>query len=272
MIYKSIKLNQITNENVGSDSYVEVYLNDKNCELNIEPRPAMIVIPGGGYEYCSTRESEPVALRYMSEGFNCFVLHYTCHAAYPLPHLELAILINYINNNTNELNLKSKCISIVGFSAGGHLAASFGVLYNEFEKHLNLEKNSLRPFSIVLGYPVASTILETRSLTKEIITNNNDPELVFKLSVPENVTNDYPPTYIWTTKVDHCVPVEHSIQLAEALKKHNVHYQFDLFEKGQHGGSLCNRGVYDSDFDFNEILNNRIWVQNSVEFIYKLMK
>lgn len=265
-------LSEITKEKVGSEAFVEIFLNEKIRDLNIEPRPAMVVIPGGAYEYCSQREGEPIALRYMSEGFNCFVLHYTCKSAYPLPYLELAVLIDFINKNAREFNLKEKCITLVGFSAGGHLAASFSYLYSEFEKKLNLPKGELKPFAQILGYPVASTILETASRTKANITNECDPKLVQKLSSPENVTNDYPPTYIWSTKADQCVPFEHSVQLANALKKHNIKYQFDLFEKGIHGGALCNHAVYNYDFNLDEILENRIWVQNSVEFIYKLIK
>lgn len=272
MIYSKILLSEITKEKVGSDAFVEIFLNEKIKDLNIEPRPAAVILPGGAYEYCSQREGEPIALRYMSEGFNCFVLHYTCKAPYPLPHLELAVVIDYINKNIKQFNLKENCITLVGFSAGGHLAASYSYLYPEFEKRLNLKKDELRPFAQILGYPVASTILETTSRTKANITNECDLNLVQKLSSPENICDNYVPTYIWATKADQCVPYEHSVQLANALKKHNIKYQFDLFEKGIHGGSLCNHAVYNGDFNFDEILENRIWVQNSVEFIYKLIK
>lgn len=268
MKYKKIFLKEITDRDVGNESFVEIYLNEKNPELNIEPRFGMIVVPGGGYDYCSSREGEPIALRYMSEGFNCFVLHYTCKTAYPVPYIEVAALFEYIQNHAEELNILPNHISLVGFSAGGHLASSYGFIYKEFEMKYGLPKDFLKPMALVLAYPVTSLLMNTNSLTKSNITGNNE-ELINKLTVPENVDANYPPTYIWTTKVDECVPIIHSIQLAESLEKNGVKHQFDLFENGIHGGSLCNRGVYNKDFDFESILENRKWIEHSVEFIYK---
>lgn len=267
MEYKKVKLNDLVQQNIADDAFVEFYLVEKTNEENNEPRPAMIVIPGGGYSMCSSREGEPIALRYCSEGFNCFVLKYTCNVAYPIPHFELASLFKFIYENADDVNIDRNKISIVGFSAGGHLCASYGFLYKNFASELKCEENVLKPFCIVLGYPVTSTIMGTQSNTKKIITGNNE-NLILKLSVPENIKEDYPPTYIWTTKADQCVPVEHSLQMVEALKQKGIKFKFDLFENGVHGGSLCNHSVYNSGFNFKEISENRIWIQNSVDFIF----
>ena len=134
MEYKKLFLKEITDREVGEGSFVEFYLNEKNNEINIEPRLGMIVLPGGGYDFCSQREAEPIALRYMSEGFNCFVLHYTCKTSYPLPYEEVAALFEFIQNHTDELNVSKNNISVIGFSAGGHLASSYGFVYKEFEE------------------------------------------------------------------------------------------------------------------------------------------
>lgn len=270
MKYTKVYLKEL-NENVGNDAYFEIYKADENCEISPRSNPALVVIPGGAYQFCSQREAEPVALRFCSEGFVVFVLHYTCNVPYPLPHYELSVLLDYINKKSSEFNLIKNCTTLLGFSAGGHLSASYCCLYHEFEKQLNLKNDELKPFAQILSYPVTSMVLDTQSMTKAIITNECDPTLVKKLNTPDHVDSNYPPTYIWATKKDQCVPYEHSLQLIEALKKHNVSYQFDLFEIGIHGGSLCNHAVYDNDFNFDEILNNRIWVQNAVEFIYKLI-
>ena len=106
----------------------------------------LIVVPGGGYNMCSYREAEPIALRYMSEGFNCFVLNYTCNVKYPTPHRELAILFEYIKNNAEKFSIDKEHISLVGFSAGGHLVSSYGFLYKEFEKEFSLEKSGKKLF------------------------------------------------------------------------------------------------------------------------------
>lgn len=269
MFYKKVFLKDVSNLDVGSDSFIEIYLNDKNSEVNIEPRLPMIVVPGGAYQFCSQREGEPIALRFAAEGFNCFVLHYTCNVKYPTPHVELAALVDYIKRNSDELNINKDFISLVGFSAGGHLAASYSFVYKEFEKQFGFEKDYLKPSVLLLGYPVTSMILETQSFTKKIITEDSE-ELINKLSVPENVTKDFPPTFIYTTKADICVSIEHSYLLVQALEKYGIKHKLLDFENGIHGGSLYNHNVYNEDFDFNSIKKNRIWVDNAVDFIFEV--
>lgn len=269
MDYKKLMLKEITNLNVGSESFVEIYLNDKDYEVNIDPRPAMIVVPGGGYEFCSQREGEPIALRFASEGFNCFVLHYSCFAKYNLPHLELAVLVDYIKKNATDLNIDQERVLMAGFSAGGHLIASYAYLYKEFEELYNFKKDYLKPYSIILGYPVTSMYISTNSHTKEIISGNEEG-LIKKLSVIENVDSNYPPTFIFTTKNDACVPTSHSYLLAEALEKNGVYNKLLVFENGSHGGSLFNRNVYNADTDFDSIKQNRTWIEESINFIIKI--
>lgn len=270
MFYKKIFFAEIAEKNVGKDSYFEIYLNEKNKDLNIEPRLPMIVVPGGGYNYCSSRESEPIALRYMAEGFNCFTITYSCKVSYPLPYFELAILVDYIKKNADSLNVDASHISMVGFSAGGHLASSFALLHKELEKELSLPSDYLKPFSLVLAYPVASMILDTNSSTREIITGNSQA-LISKLTVPENVDETYPATYIWSTKEDQCVPVKHSTMLFEALKDKKVSTKCTIFDHGIHGGALCNHSCYNNDFNFEGVKENKKWVDESVEFIYSLL-
>lgn len=271
MIYKKILLKEITPFKLDGDATVEIYLNEKNKELNLEPRPSIIVLPGGGYEYCSQREAEPVAFRFLSEGFNVFLLKYTCNKAYPTPHLELAILMNYLNENYKELNIKENCISLVGFSAGGHLVSSYAYLYKELSKQYNLKLENLKPFSLILAYPVTFTKIGTQSKTKTIITNNDDQLLMEKLNVPSNISDDYPPTYVFTTKVDKCVDKVHTIEFINELKKKNIKIEYDIFDKGEHGGSLYNRGVYNLNYNFDDIKENRIWINNASDFIFKLI-
>lgn len=275
MKYEKILLKKLTNINVGDEAYVEIYLNKNNPETNSFKRNAMVVIPGGGYAMCSQRESDPIALRYLAEGFNCFVLNYTTNVCYPEPQLELAIFIDYIVKHAEELEVYKDHISIVGFSAGGHLTASYALLYEELAKMINVEASTIRPHSILLGYPVTTfEVTATHSFTKGVITNGNDETLVKKLTIPENVTSNYPPTYIWTTKEDVVVPPVNSIMLYENLKTKGVKCRLDLYEHGIHGGSLCSPGVYrkEDNIDFDAIRPNREWIDNSIDFILSLDK
>ena len=105
------------------------YLQDQSPKMpNAAIRPAMLVVPGGGYQYCSDREGEPVALAYMAQGFNAFVLRYTADATTPIDKAlqDGAAAMDYLRANAAELEIDPQQIAAVGFSAGGHLVASLG--------------------------------------------------------------------------------------------------------------------------------------------------
>ncbi len=121
------------------------YLQDQSPKMpNAAIRPAMLVVPGGGYQYCSDREGEPVALAYMAQGFNAFVLRYTADATTPIDKAlqDGAAAMDYLRANAAELEIDPQQIAAVGFSAGGHLVASLGTLLPKAQ----------RPNALVLGY------------------------------------------------------------------------------------------------------------------------
>ena len=275
MKYQKLFLKDLSNEFINSNAFIERYeLSYDNDFVNEQPllRPGLLIIPGGGYSYCSDREAEPVALRMLAEGFNCFVLRYTCKATYPVPHKEVGFALDYLKNHHKEFNLLNKNLSLVGFSAGGHLAASFATTYKEIVKLLNLNEENLKPFALVLGYPVITMQDQyTHSGTKSTITND-EPVLVEKLSVEKNVTNNFPPTYIFSTLVDEAVPIQNSYLLIDELKKHDIPYQAHIFDKGIHGGSLFTRAVYPNFTKQNtEAEANSIWITEAAEFLNKLL-
>ena len=94
-------------------------------------RKSIIICPGGGYEYLSDREAEPIALRFLAEDFNCFVLRYsTGGALFPTQLYELCAAVALVKANAEALNVDEEHIFVCGFSAGGHLAASLAVFWN----------------------------------------------------------------------------------------------------------------------------------------------
>ena len=271
MIYQKIYLKDITNLDVGNESFMTLYIPDEEKEVVIDPRPVMVVCPGGGYNMISSREDWSIAFRYVSEGFSCISLHYSIKTAYPVPQLELAVVINYINQHAKEYRMDAKCINLVGFSAGGHLAASYSLYYKDLAKKLDVSSESLKPFSIVLGYPVIRKDLDTLSITIKTISGSNE-EVAKKMDIVDNMTSDFPPTFVWTTKEDDFITPKNSIMLVDKLKSLHIPHQFVLFDHGVHGGSLCNHAVYDEKYDFNHIRENRTWVDQSVDFIFSLRK
>ena len=132
--------------------------------IDMNRRRAMIIIcPGGGYRYCSDREAECVAIRFNGMGYNSAVLYYTTNPGdspdrlFPKPQDELAEAIKYIRLNADELNTDRDKIAVLGFSAGGHLAASLGVFWKEYGE---LSK----PDAMVLCYSVITSGPDRKSV------------------------------------------------------------------------------------------------------------
>ena len=109
------------------------YLRDETTEMpSYNTRPAVLILPGGGYRYCSPREADPVAVQFLQAGYHVFTLIYSTDHA-PLlwqPLTEAASAILYLRRNAADLRIAADKITIVGFSAGAHLAASTALLWD----------------------------------------------------------------------------------------------------------------------------------------------
>ena len=239
------------------ESFFDAFILDEDNEFNISKRKGFVVIPGGGYAFISYRESEPVASYLNARGYNAFVLHYSCEKPYPIPHKELALMIDYINKHREDFNLSDDELGFVGFSAGAHLLASFSYLSEEFG-------DSLKPQKIALAYPVISMNIQTKSFTAKRITNNFDAELVRKLSVEQNITKKFPKTYVFSSKSDKLVPIEHSMVFAKSLKENNVDFKHVVYEKVDHGISIANRSTCLNNENFFEARN---WFEEMLDYL-----
>ena len=127
MIHKKVEM-QVDYESVhavwdGTPVYLYTYAMEESPELpNSKKRPAVVICPGGGYEFKSDREAEIVAMRYLAAGMQAFVLQYSvAPSRYPCALLELATAVAYIRTHAKEYFVDSEKIVIAGFSAGGHL-------------------------------------------------------------------------------------------------------------------------------------------------------
>ena len=207
-------------------------------------RTAVLVCPGGGYTFTSDREAEPVALQFVAQGFDAFVLRYSVSPErYPESLLEAAAAVSLIRSRAEELAVNPAQIAILGFSAGGHLAASRGVFWNrpELAKKLGKTPDAIRPNALILGYPViTSGPFAHRSSFDELLGPDAAPELLEKMSLEKQVTEQTPPSFLWHTFEDGSVPVENSLEFAMALRRHKVPFELHIYPAGPHGLSLCN--------------------------------
>ena len=271
MLYEKIYLNKLYN--LANDPWIEIIVPFNNDGNLREKSKAVIIVPGGGYKKVSNREADPVALSYMNEGFISIVLHYTINVPYPIPMLELAYAIDYLRNNCDKYYIDKDKITLVGFSAGGHLVSSYGYLYKnkKFLDNITICQENIKPNCIVSSYPVITMGEYTHLDSKNIITNNKE-SLVELLSVEKNVDSNYPPTFVWTTVEDQKVSYINSLLFVEALREANVKHEFFLYPHLGHGLSVINPLLYS-----DEVLKNKqmqeasIWFMKSIDFIKKIL-
>lgn len=211
-------------------------------------RPAVVVCPGGGYFICSDREADPVALRFLAEGYQVFVLYYRLNAdaAFPGPLLDLCGAMKFIREHAEEFGVISEKIAVCGFSAGGHLAASLGVYWNapDIREASGCLRGENRPDALILGYPVISTSwIENDGSLPRLIGQGDYEETYRRLNLHTAVTADTPQCFLAHTVRDPIVPVEDSIRFASALIQAGVPCELHIFPNGDHGLSLSNGEV-----------------------------
>ena len=224
------------NPQVKLDTYVS--------DVSFPKRPAMLVIPGGGYScVCSDREGEPIALAFTARGMNAFVLHYTVKPADPYkPLSDASLAMKWIREHAEELSVISEKIYVVGFSAGGHLAATLGTMWND--EHLNemtgIKFGVNRPAGMILCYPVISASGHPGSFKNLLGAEFENTELRHAFSANERVSEHTCPAFIVHTASDDVVPVKNALEMAEALSEHGIPFELHIYPKGPHGMALAN--------------------------------
>ncbi len=236
----------------GCDPTVEYYLphNMPEMDRQNQKRPCIIVCPGGGYHFCSSRESEPIALHYLTEGFNAFVITYSTEPnRFPTQLCEVAALMELIYKNSNSWNCDTNRILITGFSAGGHLAAHYSTMFDCKEvREMFPESKSVN--GSILCYPVITADPNHAHLGSfDNLTGKTDrtPEEIEYFSCEKNVKENTPPAFIWHTAEDNCVPVANSLLYAAALDKYKIPFELHIYPRGEHGLSTSDAQTIRSD-------------------------
>lgn len=207
-------------------------------------RPAVLILPGGGYHHTSEREAEPVALRLMARDYAAFVLHYSCApSTFPVALREAALAMRYIRENSQRLSVDGSMVVALGFSAGGHLCGTLGTMYDCRELADIGTAELLRPDALCLSYPVAVSWGNTHWESFENI-SGGDPALKERLSLDNLVRPDMPPVFLWHTRNDGSVPCRNSLLLAAALEENGVDFAMHIYHHGPHGLSTADAAAY----------------------------
>ncbi len=212
-----------------------------------EKRPALIICPGGGYEHIAFREKDAPAMAFLNMGLQVFALEYDLNEAakHKKPLEQLAHSIQLVRKNSQQWNIDPHRVLVMGFSAGGHLAASLGVHWDDPEILSRCNESDpqvLRPDGMILAYPVITMGKDTHESTREIITADSTEALDY-WSLETQVSPDTPPTFLWHTVTDGAVPVQNTLLFASELIRAGVSCECHLFPEGPHGMSVCTEEV-----------------------------
>ena len=230
----------------GSEDYahLDTYVLGRYLDDDPNPKkPLVLICPGGAYKMTSNREAEPIALQFNSIGYHAAVLRYSCKpAVYPTALLEVAKCVQFIREKGEEWGVDTEKILVMGFSAGGHLAASLGVFWNkgEITKALEVSAEEIRPNGMILSYPVITSGQYGHQESFRNLLGERYEELREKMSLENQVDQDTPRTFIWHTFEDTTVHPENSLSFVRSMVKYGVPVEYHLFPEGIHGIGLGN--------------------------------
>lgn len=192
------------------------YIQDVDGEFGFSKRPAMVVIPGGGYAMCSDREGDPVAMAYLKAGYQAFVLRYTVKdkGGWPHPLNDYEQTMALIAEKADEWHIDPAKIAVVGFSAGGHLAACAATLAEH------------KPAAAILVYtPVLKDIVDMCQ-----------PEMPYPY---QHVTSQTCPCFLVAARDDRTVDIRNTLTMGLALAEKGVAFESHVYSYGGHGFSTA---------------------------------
>jgi acetyl esterase/lipase len=195
---------------------------------------AVLVCPGGGYgALAMDHEGKQIGEYFNSFGVTAFVLKYRLGPRYhhPAPLDDARKAMRTIRGRAAEFGIDPARVGVMGFSAGGHLAATLSTHYQEGE----------RPDFSILVYPVISftTIYTHSGSMRNLLGDSPAPALVWGLSNELQVTPQTPPTFLFSTSGDTAVPSENSVLYYLALRRAGVKAEMHIYQEGPHGVGLA---------------------------------
>lgn len=250
-------------------------------------RPAVIICPGGAFMGITEKEAEPVALRFLSEGFCAFVLRYSIGAGmaqFPAPFIDAAAAVMLVRESAGRFGIDPDQICICGFSAGGHVAAFLAATWQEdyLSKALKKDAAWFKPNALLLGYPILDLSVlkqknevkapELKTLLEMMFSNilgaEQPKEAALKeWNVASRITSRMPPTFLWSTTGDSLIAAEDYRDFISALSTLRIPYEYHMFEKGSHGMSLGDRTVGFSKEEAEGHGNTLKWTELAIDWV-----
>jgi acetyl esterase/lipase len=209
-------------------------------------KTAVVIAPGGGYVHLSMiKEGADVAAWLNAHGVAAFVLRYRLGPKYhnPIELGDAQRAMRTVRAEAAKYGIAPDHIGMWGFSAGGHLTASEGTMFDAGNPAAidPIEQQSSRPDFLVLAYPVIT--MEDPYVHKGsrtyLLGDSPTQELMDAMSPDQHVTAQTPPTFLFSTTDDKTVPVLNSVMFYTALVKAGVPAEMHIFQHGGHGSGLA---------------------------------
>jgi acetyl esterase/lipase len=215
----------------------------QSADRSSGPGPCIIVCPGGGYTWRAPHEGGQVAQWLNALGLAVAVLQYrVAPHRHPAPLQDAQRAIRLLRSQAESLQIDPNRIGILGFSAGGHLATSAAVFFDNGRPDAAdpIDRASSRPDALIACYPVITFGEHRHDGSMQNLLGPDAPaELKSKMSLETQVKPDSPPTFLWHTADDASVPVENSLLFAAALRRHRIPFELHIFPHGRHGLGLA---------------------------------
>lgn len=207
-------------------------------------RGMVLIFPGGGYKFTSPREAEPVAMVFNNAGYHAAVLNYSvAPRRHPQPLMDAGRALTLIKVHAASWQVDLEGLFVIGFSAGGHLAASLANMSHDLwlNKVAGIQCDDLQIKGNILSYPVLTGgPYRHKGSFDHLLGQGASQEERNVMSMELLVTAETPRTFLWHTVEDNAVPVENSLNYAKALRNKGVAFEMHIYPEGPHGLSLCN--------------------------------
>ena len=200
---------------------------------------AVLICPGGGYERQAPHEGQPFAQLFAIHGIVGVVLTYRVSPdRFPASYSDAARAMRLLRSRADEYSIDPDRIGIMGFSAGGHLAATVATQPELHKDSLDdlAESVSARPDRVILAYPVITMLEGTHEGSRRALLGEQpNVQTQESLSGERHVRSNSPPAFLFHTGDDAAVPVGNSLSYAAACADHGVPFELHVHEPGAHG-------------------------------------
>ena len=204
---------------------------------------AIVVCPGGGYHGRAAHEGEPIARWLCGLGVAGLVLDYrVAPYRHPVPLQDAQRGIRFARAHAAEWSIDPRRVGILGFSAGGHLAASAATMFDDGDPAAGdpIDRHPCRPDALIACYPVITFGPHRHDGSMvNLLGKEAGQDMQTYLSLENRVTPRTPPTFLWHTAEDQAVPVENVLLFAASLRRCAVPFALHVFPHGRHGLGLA---------------------------------